>query len=237
MPVDNPLRVVETPEIVAPPAGAYTVGDKIEVEVTYDRENLRYEGEDPPYLTLYLGEEVPANARHATWQRAEDANSTKVTFAYTVAGTDKVAEKVRVPSVEILVPEDTRLLSGPLTAPDEQRSGTEEAAARSGAAPKTVPAVEPLPLEDTSGREVSPVVSDTPVVPYTPIIEETAPKAAASDVPRSPVVFNELGNGSGDADDWLELRNVTDSAVSLKDWELSVVQDGKKADMSLIVFP
>ena len=237
VPVNNPLRVVETPEIVAPPAGAYTAGDKIEVEVTYDRENLRYVGDNPPYLTLYLGEEVPANARHATWQRAEDTNSTKVTFAYTVAGTDKVAETVRVPSVEILVPEDTTLLSGPLTAPDEQQSGTEEAAAASGAAPTTVPTVEPLPSEDTSGRQVSPVVSDTPVVPYTPILEEIAPKAAATDVPREPIVFNELGNGSGDADDWLELRNVTGSAVSLKDWELSIVQDGKKEDTSLIVFP
>ena len=235
--VNNPLRVVEKPEIVVPPAGVHTAGDKIEVEVTYDKENLRYEGDNPPYLTLYLGEEVPANARHATWQTAEDTNSTKVTFAYTVAATDTVAETVRVPSVEILVPEDTRLLSGPLTAPAEQQSGTEAAAAESGAAPKTVPAVEPLPSEDTSGREVSPVVSDTPVVPYTPFVEEAAPKAAASDVPRDPIVFNELGNGSGDADDWLELRNVTGSAVSLKDWELSIVQDGKKEDTSLIVFP
>ena len=235
--VDNPLRVVETPAIVAPPAGAYTAGDKIEVEVTYDRENLRYEGENPPYLTLYLGEEVPANARHAVWTASEDTNSTKVTFAYTVAATDTVAEAVRVPSVKILVPAETMLLSGPLTAPAERQIGTAEPAAASGTAPKTVPAVEPLPLEDTSGREVSPVVSDTPVVPYTPIFEETAPKAAASDVPRSPVVFNELGNGSGDADDWLELRNVTGSAVSLKDWELSVVQDGNQEDTSLIVFP
>ena len=230
LPVDTALRVIETPEIVAPPAGAYTAGDKIEVEVTYDKENLRYEGDNPPYLTLYLGEEVPANARHATWQRAEDTNSTKVTFAYTVAATDTVAEAVRVPSVKILVPEDTMLLSGPLGASAERQSGTEEPAAASGTAPKTVPTVEPLP-------EVSPIVSDTPVVPVYPIIEETAPKAAASDVPRSPIVFNELGNGSGDADDWLELRNVTGSAVSLKDWELSVVQDGKKEDTSLIVFP
>ena len=237
VPVNNPVRVVETPEIVAPPAGAYTAGDKIEIEVTYDKENLRYEGDNPPYLTLYLGEEVPANARHATWQTAEDTNSTKVTFAYTVAGTDTLAEAVRVPSVKMLVPEGTMLLSGPLTAPAERQSGTEAAAAESGAAPKTVPAVEPLPSEDTSGREVSPVVSDTPVVPYTPFVEEAAPKAAASDVPRDPIVFNELGNGSGDTNDWLELRNVTGSAVSLKEWELSVVQDGKKEDTSLIMFP
>ena len=234
--VDNPLRVVETPAIVAPPAGAYTAGDKIEVEVTYDRENLRYEGENPPYLTLYLGEEVPANARHAVWVNAEDTNSTKVTFAYTVAATDTVAEAVRVPSVKILVPEKTMLLSGPLTAPAERQVGTEAPAAASGTAPKTAPAADPLPLEDTSGREVSPVVLDTPVVPYTPIIEESDPKAAATEVPRSPVVFNELGNGSGDADDWLELRNVTGAAVSLKDWELSIVQDGKKEDTSLLAF-
>ena len=229
VPVNNPLRVVEKPEIVVPPAGVHTAGDKIEVEVTYDKENLRYEGDNPPYLTLYLGEEVPANARHAIWVASEDTNSTKVTFAYTVAATDTVAEAVRVPSVKISVPEETTLLSGPLTAPDERQSGTEESAAASGTAPKTVPVIEPLP-------EVSPVVSDTPVVPVYPIFEEAAPKAAASDVPRSPIVFNELGNGSGDADDWLELRNVTGTAVSLKDWELSIVQDGKKEDTSLIAF-
>ncbi len=234
--VDNPLRVVETPEIVAPPAGAYTAGDKIEVEVTYDRQNLRYEGENPPYVTLYLGEEVPANARHATWQRAEDTNSTKVTFAYTVAATDTVAEAVRVPSVKILVPDKTMLLSGPLTAPSERQVGTAEPAAASGTAPKTVLAADPSPLEDTSGREVSPVVSDTPVVPVIYLPETSDPKSPTSDVPRSPVVFNELGNGSGDADDWLELRNVTGDAVSLKDWELSIVQDGKKEDTSLIAF-
>ena len=234
--VDNPLRVVETPEIVAPPAGAYTAGDKIEVEVTYDRQNLRYEGENPPYVTLYLGEEVPANARHATWQRAEDTNSTKVTFAYTVAATDTVAEAVRVPSVKILVPDKTMLLSGPLTAPSERQVGTAEPAAASGTAPKTVPAADPSPLEDTSGREIAPVVSETPVVPVIYLPETSDPKSPTSDVPRSPIVFNELGNGSGDADDWLELRNVTGDAVSLKDWELSIVQDGKKEDTSLIAF-
>ena len=232
--VDNPLRVVETPAIVAPPAGAYTAGDKIEVEVTYDRENLRYEGENPPYLTLYLGEEVPANARHAVWTASEDTNSTKVTFTYTVAATD-VATSLRVAEkIGLTVPRGTRLVDDT----GSQLSGTGERAKGSGEGLEKLPtAAQLLPLEDTSGREVSPVVSDTPVVPYTPIFEETAPKAAASDVPRSPVVFNELGNGSGDADDWLELRNVTGSAVSLKDWELSVVQDGKKEDTSLIVFP
>ena len=56
-------------------------------------------------------------------------------------------------------------------------------------------------------------------------------------MPRTPIVFNELGNGSGADNDWLELRNVTDAAVSLKDWELSVVADAKQEDTSLVVFP
>ncbi len=220
VPVDS---VVGTPEIVAPPAGVYTAGDKIEVSVTYTQENLRYEGANLPYLVVYLGEQVLANARHAVWTAAEDTNSTKVTFAYTVAATDTVAETVRAPSVEIQVPVGTTLLSG-----QQRQSGTAAPAMDSGAAPASVPAAAP------GG---SPVVRETPVIPFVPFFpEETSPKADASEVPRSPIVFNEFGNGSGAANDWLELRNVTGAAVSLKDWELSVVQDDKKEDTSLVVF-
>ncbi len=233
--VDTPLRVVEPPEIVEPPAGVYTAGDKIEVSVTYAQENLRYEGANPPYLVVYLGEQVLANARHAVWTAAAGTNPTKVTFAYTVAATDTVTDAVRAPSVEILVPEETTLLSGPLGAPDGQQVGTAAPAVASGAAPASVPELDPV--EDTSGRELPPIVRETPVIPVVPFFPEAAsPKAAASEVPRSPIVFNEFGNGSGDANDWLELRNVTGSAVSLKDWELSVVQDDKKEDTSLFVF-
>ena len=233
VPVNIPFQVVETPEIVEPAAGVYTVGEKIEVEVTYNREGLRYVGKNPPYLTLYLGEEVPANARHALWTAQEDANSTKVTFTYTVAAND-FAESMRVAEeIGLTVPSGTRLVDDT----GSQLSGTGESAKGSGEGLKKLPTeTQPLPLTDPSGREVSPVVSETPVVPYIPIIEESDPKAAATNVPRSPVVFNELGNGSGDADDWLELRNVTGSDVSLKDWELSIVQDGKKEDTSLIAF-
>ena len=234
VPVNIPFQVVEAPEIVAPPAGAYTVGDKIEIEVTYNRQGLRYIGEEPPYLTLYLGEQVQANARHATWQDAEDVNSTKVTFAYEVAATD-LANVVSLAPIGLTVPSRTRLVD----AEGSQLLGTsKEVAKGSGEAPAQAPAQGQLPLVDTSGRRLPTVTRDTPVVTYVPILEPTEePKSAASDVPRSPIVFNELGNGSGDANDWLEFRNVTESAVSLKDWELSVVQDGKKEDTSLIVFP
>ena len=233
VPIDTRLKLTEAPEIVEAAAGVYTVNDKIEVEVTYDRENLRYEGDNPPYLTLYLGEKVAANARHAVWTASEDANSTKVTFTYTVAAND-VAQSLRVAEeIGLTVPRGTRLVDDA----GSQLSGTGELAKGSGEGLEKLPSeTQQQPLIDTSRREVSPVVLDTPVVPYTPIIEESDPKAAASDVPRSPVVFNELGNGSGSTDDWLELRNVTGAAVSLKDWELSIVQDGKKEDTSLIAF-
>ena len=231
VPVNNPLRVAETPEIVVPPAGAYAGGDKIEIEVTYERENLRYIGENPPYLTVYLGEEVAANARHATWARAEDANSTKVTFAYEVAATD-VATSVNVAPIGMTVPTGTTLLDDS----GQQLQGKSEPANPSGEGLETMPPQGQGQLQLGESDEGLAPRTEVPINLF-PFFEETEPKSAATDVPRSPIVFNELGNGSGDANDWLELRNVTGSTVSLKDWELSVVQDGKKEDTSLIVFP
>ena len=42
-------------------------------------------------------------------------------------------------------------------------------------------------------------------------------------VPRSPFVINEIGNSTGGENDWIELRNVTTSEASLKNYQLSVV--------------
>ena len=231
VPVSNPLRVVEAPEIVAPPTGAYAAGQKIKVAMTYERENLRYLGENPPYLTIYLGDEVPANARHATWESAEDANSTKVTFAYPVAATD-VAASVSVAPVGITVPRGTVLLDDS----DQQLQGTSEPANEPGEGLETMPRQGQGQLRLGESDQGLAPRTDVPINLFL-IFDETEQKSAATDVPRSPIVFNELGNGSGDTDDWLEFRNVTGSAVSLKEWELSVVQDGKKEDTSLIVFP
>ena len=231
VPVNNPLRVVETPEIVVPETGAYAGGDKIEIEVTYERENLRYIGENPPYLTVYLGEEVPANARHATWEEAEDANSTKVTFAYEVAAED-IAASVKVAPVGMTVPTGTTLLDDS----GQQLQGQSELANPSGEGLETMPPQGQGQLQLGESDEGLAPRTEVPINIF-PFFEETEPRSPASDVPRSPIVFNELGNGSGAENDWLEFRNVTGAAVSLKDYELSVVQDGKKEDTSLIVFP
>ena len=231
VPVDTRLELTKAPEIVAPPTGAYAAGQQIEVAMTYERENLRYVGENPPYVTLYLGDEVPANARHATWESAEAANSTKVTFTYTVAATD-VAASVNVAPIGMTVPRGTVLLDDS----DQQLQGNSEPANESGEGLETMPPRGQGQLRLGESDQGLAPRTEVPVNLFI-IVDETEPKSAATDVPRTPIVFNELGNGSGDTNDWLELRNVTGSAVSLKEWELSVVQDGKKEDTSLIVFP
>ena len=57
----------------------------------------------------------------------------------------------------------------------------------------------------------------------------------ASAVARSPFIINEIGNGSGDTNDWVELRNVTTSEASLKNYHLSLVAGFDKDD-SLVNF-
>ena len=228
----RPPVVIEPPAFVPKPTDeVYNVGDEIEVTVTFDEEGVHYEGDNPPYVVLYLGERNVANARHATWQPgSERSGSTTVTFAYPIQAGD-VATSMQLDSSGVAVPRGTSVRDG---------DGNEIA----GTAPPPVAPteqVQALPSKDETDVAFStetvgpPAAVDTLIQVY-PIFEVEEPKAAATDVPRSPVVFNELGNGSGDADDWLELRNVKDSAVSLKDWELSIVQDGKKEDTSLIAF-
>ena len=237
--VDTELKLAEgkAVEIAEPAAGAYLAGDVIEVLVPFAEDGLTYEGDDPPYLTIYLGEA----ARHALWQQGEEsAGSTIVPFRYTIDAADPIAESVRIGDEGLLIPTGTTLMNGA----GLSRVGTDAMPKGSGETPESSeakPMAERLQILTSEGnplpaaqREKSVTVLPTPPVYLPP--EESEPKAGMSSVPRSPIVFNELGNGSGDTNDWLELRNVTGDAVSLKEWELSVVQDGKKEDTSLVVF-
>ena len=244
-----PSLEVGAPEIVAPEAAEYSSGDKFTFEVPFSQTGLTYEGEHPPYVRIYLGEEVPANARDAIWQQGEErSGSTIVPFVYVLQESDvsvlqalePAARKV-LPDVSRLgIPEGTRVVAREA---GRARRGSDRPPVGAGVvAPPLDDGDAGLSLRDASGSEPEPVTLDVPVpslpepVIYLPPAEMES-KAVASTVPRSPVVFNELGNGSEDANDWLEFRNVSGSDVSLKDWELSVVQDGKKEDTSLIVFP
>ena len=241
--VDTSLKLAagEEVEIPEPAAGAYLADDVIEVRVPFAQDGLTYAGDDPPYITIYLGAGTE-NPRHATWQQGEEsAGSTLVPFRYTIDSADPIAESVRVGDEGLLIPKGTTLMNGA----GLSRVGTDPVPKASGESPDSsppkpmaervqilTPAGAPLPAAQT---EAQVTVLPTPPVYLPP--DDSAPKAGMSSVPRSPIVFNELGNGSGATNDWLELRNVTGDAVSLKDWELSVVQDGKKEDTSLVVFP
>ena len=240
--VDTSLRLAAgaAVEIVEPESGTYLGGDALEVRVPFAADGLTYEGNNPPYITIYLGEKTSANARHATWQQgAETSGSTIVPFVYVVNAADPVVSSVLVGSEGLSVPEGTTLMSG---------SGLSRVG--KAAPPKDSGEEAPAPPpSDDSGSEQVGLATDAGEsfqgtereVNVSPVLwlptEESEPKSAASSVPRTPIVFNELGNGSGADNDWLELRNVTDASVSLKDWELSVVADAKQEDTSLVVFP
>ena len=111
VPVDTELKLAEgkAVEIPAPAAGAYLAGDVIEVLVPFAQDGLTYEGEHPPYLTIYLGEKTAENARHATWQQGEEsAGSTLVPFRYTIDAADPIAESVRIGDEGLLIPQGRR---------------------------------------------------------------------------------------------------------------------------------
>ena len=212
-----PLAVVEPPEVVLGTG-------EVTVSVPFAQDGLTYVGDNPPYLTIYLGEEVPANARHAVWQRGgESSGSTIVPFVYRG---DDIGGLVTAKMETLAIPKGTTLVSGSL-----RQAGNKPVASGPGEI-GLPPEGTLLSVTDMSGEALPPVQ----FIPWLPT-EESEPKSAASSVPRTPIVFNELGNGSGETNDWLELRNVTDAAVSLKDWELSVVADAKQEDTSLVVFP
>ena len=243
VPIDTTLPALTVDAIVPPAADVYNSGDKLTFEVTFAETGLTYEGEHPPYVRIYLGDE--AHARDAVWQQGEErSGSTIVPFVYILQEADvsvlqalaPAARKVRPDVRRLGIPAGTRVV-----APEAglARWGSDRAPVGAGvvAPPLSDGGDAGLSLQDASGREPAPVTADVPVpVLYLPPAALES-KAVASTVPRSPIVFNELGNGSEDANDWLEFRNVSGSDVSLKDWELSVVQDGKKEDTSLIVFP
>ena len=59
---------------------------------------------------------------------------------------------------------------------------------------------------------------------------------AATTVPYSGVIINEVGNLSGTKYDWIELLNVTDAAVNVKNWHIGAIA-AKGNDKILVKFP
>ncbi len=61
----------------------YTEGDEVQVNVTFDADGTRH-ANAKPYVTVYMGEQIPENERQAEWTSSKDTNSTEVTFIYEV---------------------------------------------------------------------------------------------------------------------------------------------------------
>ena len=243
-----PLEVVyNTPPVITdfalvpPPAAGYTVGSELALELTFDDDAVDIPVDvaraDRPYIVLYLGEQTDANRRYAYWKAARAANSTIVTFAYEVQAGD-IANVVHW-EPRLVVPETAPISNGVsqivTTAPADTGTGA-------GDAPGVVafPGETAAPSPGAQQPPAGPISQDAPVVGSPllfPPTEETVQPVAPTQIPRTPLIFNEIGNGAADANDWLELRNVTDAAVPLKDWSLSIVVDGEKVDKPLVVFP
>ena len=61
-------------------------------------------------------------------------------------------------------------------------------------------------------------------------------KDTQSNVPASPVIFNEIANRSNPDHEWIELRNVTDDKINLKNYLISIVTSNS-SDAILYQFP
>ena len=239
--VKEPL--VERFALVPPPSGIWTPGSEIRFKVTFDDDGVDIPAnlarENRPFLTFYLGERTAANSRRAYWQERRDGNSTIVTFAYEVQADDFATAITVDEELGITVPPGVTIQNGSGAAAATTPVREEDPGASAGQSRLDFPVSQPARQTGGGAQPApSPTLTQDIFVGVPLLIPETVDeKFAASSVPRTPLIFNEFGNGTDAINDWLELRNVTGAAVSLKDWELSVVQNGEKKDVSLIVFP
>ena len=66
------------------------------------------------------------------------------------------------------------------------------------------------------------------------------PLVFPSYVPMDKVIFNEFRNAENDQNDWVELKNISDKEVSLKDYEISMVAsegEHRDIDRDIVAFP
>ena len=66
------------------------------------------------------------------------------------------------------------------------------------------------------------------------------PSVFPSYVPMDKVIFNEFRNAENDTHDWIELKNISDKEVSLKEWEISIVAsqgEHLNTDRDIVAFP
>ena len=70
--------------------------------------------------------------------------------------------------------------------------------------------------------------------------EKRGPSVFPSYVAMDKVIFNEFRNVENDTHDWIELKNISDEGISLKDWEVSMVAsegEHRDTDRDIVGFP
>ena len=66
------------------------------------------------------------------------------------------------------------------------------------------------------------------------------PRPPPTPVAQDRIIFNEIRNAEDDKNDWIELKNISDEPVSLKGWEISImnIQTGQTLkDEDMVAFP
>ncbi len=238
----NTPPVITDVAVVPPPATGYTVGSELALELTFDDDNVDIPANvdiaNRPYIVLYLGERTEANQRRAYWQAARDANSTVVTFVYEVQPGDVASVIHWAP--RIVVPETAPISNGVSEVVISERTGTDSTSDTGPGGIVAFPGDTAQPSQGQPQQPASPLTQEVPVLGSPVLVlppTETVQPVKPTQIPRTPLIFNEIGNGAVGANDWVELRNVTAEAVPLKNWGISIVADGEKVEVPLVVFP
>ena len=237
----NTPPVITDVAVVPPPATGYIVGSELALELTFDDDDVdipaNVDVAHRPYIVLYLGERTAANERRAYWQSARAANSTIVTFAYEVQAGDVATVVHWAP--RLVVPATAPITNGVTAIMTSEPDDTRDVPVSDAAGIVVFPGDTTQPAPGQPQEPASPLTQEVPVIGAPVFLPptETVPPVKPTQIPRTPLIFNELGNGAAGANDWVELRNVTAEAVPLKNWGISIVADGKKVDKPLVRFP
>ena len=90
------------------------------------------------------------------------------------------------------------------------------------------PSPDPPPAGNTTSRAPEPSAADA-----LPGVSSEEAGRLAGLVTRDKVVFNEIFNASTDTHDWIELRNITDTDLSLDGWKVVIITDAGNQPINL----
>jgi hypothetical protein len=112
--------------------------------------------------------------------------------------------------------------------------------ARIGVPARAVGTVKLIVHPGAATSSISRIIGPTIETPSEPIEFGRRRFLFPSHVPMDRIIFNEFRNTENDTHDWIELKNISDEEVSLKEWEISMVaSEGEhlNTDRDIVGFP